>query len=262
MSILSEILAHKRTEVDLARRRLSLGEIRRRLQDAPPPRDFRGALQNADPPGLIAEIKRASPSGGVLRADFAPIAIARTYEANGAACISVLTDERYFEGSLDQLAAVRGAVSLPVMRKDFIIDEYQLYESRLAGADAVLLIVAALQPGDLSRLMSVAWSLGMAAFVEVHDASELDEALRTQAQLIGINNRDLHVFRTKLSTTLELMERVPAGRLVISESGIKTRKDVLALRNAGVQGMLVGEALMREPDVGAKVRELLGATPL
>lgn len=258
MSVLSEILANKRHELEVARRRVPLGELKRRLQDTPPPRAFVRAIETSEPPALIAEVKRASPSGGVLRQDFAPEALARAFEANGAACISVLTDERYFQGSLDHLMAVRSAVSLPVMRKDFLIDEYQLYESRIAGADAVLLIAAALPPEELSYLLSVAWGLGMAAFVEVHDRDELAEALQTRAKLIGINNRDLHMFRTDISTTLRLIEEVPRDRLVISESGIRCRRDVLTLRDAGVRGILVGECLMREADVGAKVRELLG----
>lgn len=259
MSILSEILAHKRHEVDLIRKRIPLKELRERLQEAPPPRNFRKAIEAADPPALIAEVKRASPSGGILRDDYAPVALARSYVSNGAACISVLTDEQYFQGRLSHLTDVRQAASAPIMRKDFIVDEYQLYESRVAGADAVLLIVAALAHDDLVRLMSVAWSLGMAAFVEVHDEDELDEALSTRARLIGINNRDLHVFRTNIDTTIRLMHRVPADRLVISESGIRSRADVLRLKREGVRGVLVGEALMREPDVGAKVRELIGA---
>ena len=259
MSILSEILARKREEVELSRRRLPLGELKRRLQNSPPPRDFIGAIERAERPALIAEVKRASPSGGILRQDYVPEALARAYEANGAACVSVVTDEKYFQGTLEHLSAVRSTVSLPVMRKDFIVDEYQLYESRVAGADAVLLIMAALKRSELEYLLSVAWSLGMAGFVEVHDEEELDEALKTQARLLGINNRDLHVFRTDLNTTLRLMPLVPPDRLVISESGIKTRADVLRLREAGVHGILVGESLVREPDVGAKVRQLLGA---
>jgi indole-3-glycerol phosphate synthase len=258
MSILSEILAHKESELELARQRMPLGELKRRLQDSAPPRDFVGAIERADPPALIAEVKRASPSGGVLREDFAPDALARAYEANGAACLSVLTDMQYFQGSLDHIKVVRSAVALPVMRKDFLIDEYQLYESRVAGADAILLIVAALGSKDLDYMLSVAAGLGMAAVVEVHDEEELQEALRTKARLIGINNRDLHLFRTDIRTTLRLIGQIPKDRIVISESGIRKRRDVVMLAEAGVRAVLVGEALVREADVGAKVRELLG----
>lgn len=258
MSVLSEILANKRREVEIARRRVPLSELKRRLQNSPPPRDFIGAIRNSEPPALIAEIKKASPSGGILREDIAPEAIAKAYEENGAAAISVLTEGTYFLGSLEHLSLARSAVSLPVMQKDFILDEYQLYEGRVAGADAVLLIVAALQPDELRYLLSVAWGLGMAAFVEVHNEEEIRVAVDSGARLIGINNRDLHVFRTDLGVTLRLMPLVPSDRLVISESGIKTRRDVLKLKEAGVAGILVGESIMRTPDVGAKVRELLG----
>jgi indole-3-glycerol phosphate synthase len=266
MSVLSEILAVRRAEVDRAERDLPEPELRARLASAPEPRDFVGALRAATPPALIAEVKRASPSKGVLRHDFDPVALARAYDLHGATCVSVLTEPTHFQGSLEHLSAVRQAISLPVMRKDFVVGEYQLLESRVAGADAVLLIVAALRRNELRRLLGVSHELGMAAFVEVHDEAELDEAIASGAQLIGINNRDLHVFRTDLATTMRLIPRVPGDRIVISESGIRNRDDMVRLGRAGVRGALVGEALMVSADVGAKVRELMGtresSTPL
>lgn len=258
MSILSEILASKRTEVDCARRRVSADELRRKIADMPPTRDFVGALLAAERPALIAEVKKASPSKGVIREDFDPVQIAQTYEANGAACLSVLTDEPYFMGHLSYLREIRKAVELPLLRKDFVIDEYQVYEAREAGADAVLFIMAALHGHQVDALMSLAHSLGMTGLVEVHNREELEEALQTPARLLGVNNRDLHQFRTTLRTTLELMPLIPQDRVVVSESGVNRRADVETLRDAGVHCVLVGEALVREADIGAKVRELLG----
>ncbi len=258
MSVLSEILADKRGELDRARRAVPLSALQREIASAPPPRDFVGPIARATAPALIAEVKQASPSKGILRHDFDPVALARAYDLNGAHCVSVLTETTHFQGHLDHLRAVRQSISLPVMRKDFLFDEYQILESRAAGADAVLLIVAALPPQDLRHLLSVSHAVGMAAFVEVHNAEELNEAVDAQARLIGINNRDLHVFRTDLNTSLTLAPLVPKDRLVISESGIKTRGDMVKLAEAGIRGALVGEAFMRSADVGAKVRELLG----
>lgn len=258
MSVLSEILAAKRTEVDCARRRVPEAELQRKIADLPPAKDFVGALRAAPPPALIAEVKKASPSKGVIRQDFNPVEIARIYAEGGAACISVLTDEPYFEGHLNYLRAIRDTVAQPLLRKDFIIDEYQLLESRAAGADAILLIAAALPVHQMQRLLEGAASLGMASIVEVHNAEELDEALSVQARIIGINNRNLHQFRTTLRTTLDLMPRIPPGHIVVSESGINFRADVERLAAAGVHAVLVGEALMREADIGAKLAELLG----
>lgn len=259
MSILSQILADKRTEVHCARRRAPAAELERRIADLPPTRDFVGALQNsAHKPALIAEVKKASPSKGIIRQDFEPVSIAQTYAENGAACLSVLTDEPYFQGHLSYLRAIRDVVDLPLLRKDFLIDDYQLLEARAAGADAVLLIAAALTKSDLEWMLDGAEALGLTVLVEVHDREELEEVLQTPARIIGINNRDLHKFRTTIQTTLDLLPVVPADRLVISESGINTRADVEKLAAAGVHSILVGEALMREPDVAAKMRELLG----
>jgi indole-3-glycerol phosphate synthase len=251
-------LASKRTEVDCAKRRIPAQDLQKRIADMPPPRDFIGALLAAPRPALIAEVKKASPSKGVIRVDFDPVEIARIYAANGAACLSVLTDEEYFEGKLSYLSEIRKTVELPLLRKDFLIDEYQLLESRVAGADAVLFIVAALRERDMEALLDATRALGMEALVEVHDAEELTEALRTSARLIGINNRDLHRFHTTLQTTVDLMPLVPGDRLIVSESGVNHHADVELLANAGVTAVLVGESLMRERDIAAKMHELLG----
>ncbi len=258
MSVLSEILAAKRTEVDCARRRFPSCELERRIADSSPARDFTAALLAAPAPGLIAEVKKASPSKGTIREDFEPVEIGRIYADSGAACLSVLTDEPFFQGHLSFLPAVRDAVVQPVLRKDFIIDEYQILESRAAGADAILLIAAALTRAEMLRMLTCAETLGMAALVEVHDAEELEEVLDTPARMIGINNRDLHTFRTTLQTTLDLLPRIPSERVVVSESGINRRADVERLADAGVHAVLVGESLMREADIAAKMRELLG----
>jgi indole-3-glycerol phosphate synthase len=258
--MLSEILATKRTEVEYRREKISSALLQERLIDAPPVRDFRAALANAPGTALIAEIKKASPSKGVLREDFDPLEIARTYADNGATCLSVLTDEKFFQGKLQYLRDIHDLVSLPLMRKDFIIDPWQILESRVAGADAILLIVAALSPNDLRCFLKVAQEYKLAALVEVHDREELEEALDAGADLIGINNRDLHTFRTSLKVTLDLVSELPPdpGRLLVSESGIFTRADIMQLQNAGVDAVLIGEALMHSSDIGAKLRELLG----
>lgn len=260
MSMLSEILATKRTEVNWRREHTSASALQERLIDAPPVRDFRRALEEAPGTALIAEVKKASPSKGVIRADFDPCAIARIYADGGATCLSVLTDEKFFQGSLDYLRAIRGLVPQPLLRKDFIIDPWQVLESRVNGADALLLIVAALSPTDLRELLAATRQMEMAALVEVHDREELNEALDAGATLIGINNRDLHTFRTSLAVTLDLVAAAPANPdvLYVSESGIFTREDVEKLQTVGVNTVLVGEALMREKDVAAKVREILG----
>ena len=260
MSVLSEILATKRTEVACRKEKISSHLMQEWLMNAPPVRDFRQTLIQAQGVGLIAEVKKASPSRGVIRENFDAVEIAATYAENGATCLSVLTDEPYFQGKLDYLRAIRQTVNTPLLRKDFIIDPFQIIESRSAGADALLLIVAALTPADLRELLQLTRNYGMAALVEVHDREEMQEALDAGADLIGINNRDLHTFRTTLKTTLELMAELPAeaSPLIVSESGIHTRDDILTLQNAGVGAVLIGEALMREADIGAKMRELLG----
>ena len=265
MSILSEILANKRTEVALKREHAAPQELQERLKNAPALRDFRAALRagrEVNGIALIAEVKKASPSKGIICENFDPLAIARTYAENGASCLSVLTDEKYFQGHLNYLAQIREIVSLPLLRKDFIVDGWQIAESRGFGADAILLIVAALSPPDLRNFLQLTRESGMAALVEVHDRDEMDEALDAGADLIGINNRDLHTFRTSLAATLDLMVDLSpdANRLIVSESGIFTAADVARLRTAGADAFLVGEALMRETDIGAKMREMLGAS--
>lgn len=257
--ILQRILATKRAETAAARRLVSIHEIERRARTAPPPRDFVAALRAkvvAGNAAVIAEIKRASPSKGLLRKDFDPEAIARSYEAGGAACLSVLTDREYFQGAPEHLSAARAACALPVLRKDFIVEPYQVLDARAIGADCILLIAAALAAGALRELERLAHSLGMAVLVEVHEASELEVALTLATPLIGINNRNLRTFATDLQTTLDLLPRVPAGRTVVTESGIRGREDVLHLRKNGIQAFLVGEALMRAPDPGTALREL------
>jgi indole-3-glycerol phosphate synthase len=258
-NILCRILATKRAEVEAARAAIPLAEIERQAREALAPRDFAGALRAkiaAGKPAVIAEIKRASPSKGLLREDYDPAAIARAYAAAGAACLSVLTDREYFQGAPEHLAEARAACALPVLRKDFIVEPYQVYEARALGADCILLIAAALAPGDMRGLEQLAQGLGMAVLVEVHDAAELESALTLRTPLLGINNRDLRSFETRLETTLDLLTRVPADKLVITESGILTPADVSRMRTAGVGAFLVGEAFMRAQDVGKALETL------
>lgn len=255
-SILDRIVVSKREEVAAARARFSEAELESRLQSAPPCRDFRTHLTGSKTVGIIAEVKKASPSAGVIRADFDPVAIARTYAAHGASCISVLTDGPFFQGSLDYLAAIRRAVDLPLLRKDFLFDRYQLLEARLAGADAVLLIAEILEPSQMKTLVREAEKLGMQALVEFYDAANLPAVVASEARLIGINNRDLRTFVTRLEHTLDLVAQIPADRSVISESGIRTREDVERLAGAGVSAILVGESLMRAPDVSKQLEQL------
>jgi indole-3-glycerol phosphate synthase len=259
--ILRRILATKRTEVAAARVAVPLEAVERNARAAPPPRDFASALRAkiaAGKPAVIAEIKRASPSKGLLREHFDPAAIARSYAAAGAACLSVLTDREYFQGAPEHLAEARAACDLPVLRKDFVIEPYQVYEARALGADCILLIAAALAPGDMRGLERLAQGVGMAVLVEVHDGRELDAALELQTPLLGINNRDLRSFETRLETTLDLLGRVPADKLVITESGILTPADVARMAAAGVRAFLIGEAFMRAPDPGKALAALFG----
>jgi indole-3-glycerol phosphate synthase len=260
-SILDEIVASKHRELAAARHRMPLEEMEYQLAEAPPVRDFLAALSGPGPIQLIAEVKKASPSAKVIREDFDPIAIARTYQAHGAACLSVLTDAPYFQGHLSYLARIRAAVAVPLLRKDFIIDEYQVVEARLAGADAVLLIAEILDDNALARLQARARDLGMAALVEFHDEANLPRVLDSGATLVGVNNRDLKRFVTDLDLTLRLRDRVPPGVTLVSESGIRTRRDVERLEEAGVHAILVGETLMRADDIGLAVERLLGLAP-
>ena len=287
-TILDQIVAAKREEVARAKSKTPETVLRKQLADAPPVRDFLAAL-SAGPPisrmekgtgseptdrtsaknngcevpvpfsiRLIAEVKKASPSKGVIRDDFDPVEIACTYQRHGASCISVLTDEPYFQGSLEYLRQVRAAVDLPVLRKDFIIEPYQIIEARAAGADAVLLIAECLDDDLLKRLHNAIVDLGMTPLVELYEPANLARVLRIGARLVGVNNRDLHTFKINLEHTLRLRRQIPADRVVVGESGIRTREDVERLEAAGVQAMLVGETLMACPDIGEAVDRLLG----
>jgi indole-3-glycerol phosphate synthase len=258
--ILDRILRVKQEEIATAKRRLPQAEIEARVRTTPPPRDFVAALRGKRP-AVIGEMKRASPSRGVLRADFDPAAIARSYEKWGAACMSVLTDVSFFQGAAEHLAVARAACALPALRKDFIVDPYQLFESRALGADCILLIAACLSKKEMSQLETVALGLGMAVLVEVHDGTELEAALGLKTPLIGINNRDLRSFETRLETTLDLLPRVPPERIVITESGIGSPGDVARLRAGGVNVFLVGEAFMRAADPGAALAALFPRSP-
>jgi indole-3-glycerol phosphate synthase len=257
--ILARILATKAVEVAAARRERSLADVEAAARAAPPARDFVGALRARIAAGraaVIAEVKKASPSRGVLREDFDPAAIARSYAAAGAACLSVLTDRSYFQGEPAHLTAARNACGLPVLRKDFVVDPYQIVEARALGADAILLIVAALDDGRMRELEEAARAVGVAVLVEVHDASELERALALSTPLVGINNRNLRTFDVSLATTLSLLPRVPRDRVVVTESGILAPDDVATMRAAGVHAFLVGEAFMRAADPGAALATL------
>jgi indole-3-glycerol phosphate synthase len=257
--ILQQILRRKTEEVRARSGSISLTRVRSVAADADAPRGFGEAIEKAlqqRRPAVIAEIKKASPSRGVIRADFDPVTIAQSYEAGGATCLSVLTDVDFFQGSDAFLQAARAACALPVLRKDFVIDAYQIYEARALGADCILLIVAALGDPALSELADLALELGMDVLVEAHDAEEVERALQTSATLIGINNRNLRTFETSLDTTLNLKSRVDAERVLVTESGIHTRTDVQRMRSAGVQAFLVGEVFMRAADPGAELRAL------
>ncbi len=257
-TLLEEIVAYKRQIVSEALERIPIEEICQLDESAPAHPSFLAGLAAAEDVAIIAEIKKASPSGGLIRADFDPVAIAAIYETNGASAISVLTDEKYFQGCTDYLTQVTNAVDIPVLRKDFVIDAYQVYEARAIGAASLLLITAILTPEQLGDYRELCDEIGLDALIEVHTLEEVAIALDSGAEIIGINNRDLRTFETDLSTTTDLIEKIPEEVLVVSESGIHSREDVVRLRDAGVNAFLVGESLMREPDVGRKLRELLG----
>ena len=262
--ILVRILARKGEEIAEGARAVPLPEMRRRAAAAPPPRGFRAAIEariSEGGPAVIAEIKRASPSRGVIRRDFDPARIAAGYERGGAAALSVLTDRDFFQGAPDHLRAARAATALPVLRKDFLVDPWQVHEARAIGADCVLLIVAALDDDRLRALAELAGELGLDTLVEVHDEAELDRALQIPAPLVGINNRDLRTFETTLATTRRLAPRVPASRRTVTESGIASRDDVAGLRADGVHAFLVGEALMGALDPGERLAALFGEGP-
>jgi indole-3-glycerol phosphate synthase len=253
LNILERIVAAKRAEIAAAKKRFP--DVEAKARAGSPVRDFIGALR-AKRPAVIAEIKRASPSKGLLRGDFDPAAIARSYEKGGAACMSVLTDREFFQGAPEHLSAARAACALPVLRKDFLIDPYQVFESRALGADCVLLIAACLDDAQMRELESLSHRAGMAVLVEVHDATELERARKLETPLLGINNRNLRTFETRLETTLDLLPRVPKDRIVVTESGILSPADVARMRADGVHTFLVGEAFMRAADPGAELRTL------
>ena len=258
-NILDRILAIKVQEIAAARRVMSETALLRQIEAADKPRDFVGAMRakiDAGDAAVIAEIKKASPSKGVLRADFDPAAIAESYASGGAACLSVLTDRQFFQGAPEYLQAARDASGLPALRKDFIVAPYQVYESRAMGADCILLIVSALDDESMHELEALAIDLGLAVLVEVHDATELERALKLRTPLIGINNRNLRTFEVSLDTTIDLMDRIPDDRIAVTESGVATKIDVRKLRSYDVNAFLIGEAFMRADDPGAALREL------
>ncbi|MEY4317967.1 MAG: Indole-3-glycerol phosphate synthase [Pseudomonadota bacterium] len=260
--ILKKIVDVKRQEVAAALKRKSLEAMRADAESRVLTRDFVGALRNkiaAGQAAVIAEVKKASPSKGVLREDFIPADIAQSYAEHGAACLSVLTDKDFFQGSVDYLKQARASCDLPVLRKDFMVDAYQVYEARAMGADCILLIAACLDDVHMAELEAIARSLDMAVLVEVHDAEELQRALKLKTPLVGINNRNLRTFEVSLDTTLSMLKDVPADRLLITESGILNRADVQKMRDANVHAFLVGEAFMRAPDPGAALAELFAA---
>ncbi len=259
MSILDNIIDSKRREVEGLRRRWVPDELKELAVQAPPPREFRGAVKHPLRAALIAEIKHASPSRGVLVEVFDPWSIAGIYQDNGASAISVLTDQEFFQGSLAHLESVKSATTVPVLRKDFVVDEYQVYESRMHGADALLLIAKVLPAEELGRLLAVTESLGMEALVEVHDESDIGKALAAGATIIGINNRDLDTFETDVAVTEALRPLIPPGKVVVSESGIVNGDTIKRLRRSGVDAFLVGEVLMVSPDVMGMMDELVEA---
>ncbi len=259
--ILNKIVAVKHEEVAAARKKASLEAVRADAESRVLTRDFEGAMRRkiaAGQPAVIAEVKKASPSKGVLRADFIAADIAQSYAEHGAACLSVLTDRQFFQGQPDYLKQARASCDLPVLRKDFLVDPYQVYEARAMGADCILLIAACLDDAQMADFEAIARGLGMAVLVEVHDGAELDRALRLKTPLVGVNNRNLRTFEVSLDTTLDLMPRLPVDRLLVTESGILSAADVRKMREAGVHAFLVGEAFMRAPDPGEALAQLFG----
>jgi indole-3-glycerol phosphate synthase len=259
--VLKKIIDYKQGELAAAKSRVGLAELQARIEDCPPVRGFLKALRATDDAGqtaVIAEVKKGSPSKGIIRAEFDPLDIARIYQANGACCLSVLTDEHFFLGHLDYLTAIRNVVGIPLLRKDFVFDAYQIYEARVAGADAVLLIAAMLDLSSLRDFLALATELSLDVLLEVHDERELAMAMATDCPLVGINNRNLHTFVTDLGTTERLCAMMPPDRFAVAESGINSRDEVVRLRSAGARAFLVGESLMREQDFGWKLRELRG----
>lgn len=260
--ILNTILARKHEEIAQRSQIRSLESVRARAEGQPPTRGFVDALKRKHAAGeaaVIAEVKKASPSKGLIRKDFDPAAIARSYEAGGAACLSILTDVDFFQGSNRYLGEARSACTLPALRKDFIVDPYQIYEARMIGADCILLIVAALEDGLMIEMANLAHELGMDVLMEVHDIDELERALQTDCELVGVNNRNLRTFDVSLDTSIELKAAIPPDRITVTESGIATRADVARMRGAGIETFLIGESFMREADPGAALKRMFGA---
>ena len=258
---LQEIIRSKREEIKQRKSKLALMDYKARIRDLPISRGFQEALVQPTPVRLIAEVKKASPSKGILREEFDPLEIARVYESNGAAALSVLTDEPFFKGRLSLLAEIREICRLPLLQKDFILDEFQIYEARVYGADAVLLITAILEPSQWTEYQALAAELGLDVLAEVHTRKEVEQVLMAERCIIGINNRNLETFETDLNVTFSLIKEIPDDRLVVSESAIGTREDVERLLEAGADALLVGESLLVAKDIGAKMKELMG-TPL
>lgn len=259
--ILNKIIEEKRKEIESSKNKISQEELINRIKDLKSHRRhnfFKNSISKPNKIHLIAEVKKASPSVGVIRKDFDPVKIALTYEANGAQAISVLTDEKFFEGHISHLENIKKNIYLPVLRKDFIIDEYQLYESILAGADAALLIADLLSAEEIGRFIDIGTELNMDFLVEVHSEEDVEKAVDSRSDIIGINNRDLHTFKVNIKTTERLIKIIPKDRTIVSESGIKTKEDVLYLKSLGVNAVLIGEVFMRSSDIGEKMRELMG----
>ena len=261
MSVLQKIIEHKRLEIISAKEQRPLAQIQSQLKSQLTEHSARlsfcQALRQAVFPAIIAEIKKASPSKGILRGDFNPVKIAMTYQAHGAAAVSVLTDERFFEGKLEYIKMVKESISLPILRKDFIIDEYQIYESVACGADAILLIADLLSDSEMTGFYQIAASLGLDVLLEVHNEEDLEKAIATGGDIIGINNRDLHTFKVDLTVTQKLIRLVPAHKIKVSESGIKSYEDVMFLKSLGINAILIGEAFMESPDIAAKMHEIM-----
>lgn len=256
--ILDDILQRKEEELQLEKKRVPQKELLDKLKIPRPKRDFKESIHKADQVNLIAEVKKASPSRGIIREDFDPVAIARTYEASGAKALSVLTDEPFFKGKLSYIGEIRDATTLPILRKDFIIDEYQVYQSAIAGSDAVLLITSILAKEKMAGFLAIASELQLDCLVEVHTEEDMARALEVGSEVIGINNRDLSTFKVSLNTTEKLIGLIPEGKVIASESGIKTCEDVMKLTTLGVDAVLIGEAFLESHDVGARVKEIMG----
>jgi len=256
MDILAEIISYKKKRIAQKKEKIPLAKLKDKIAELPSARNFKRAISSSGKINLICEIKRASPSSGLICKDFQPKEIAQTYERNGAAAISILTEEKYFQGDILHLFSVKQTVKIPLLRKDFIIDEYQLFESRAFGADAVLLISSLLNVEEMANFMKIVENLGMEALLEVHSEEDLEKVLSTPADVIGINNRDLKDFTVDLKVTENLVKKIPKGKIVVSESGIKSKEDVLLLKNIGINAILLGQVLLESEDIGRKLREM------